>query len=286
MEVGNSSNFTGENKYMLTTGGVALTVSLAVSGVAIALIVTQGSAMLGLIILGGTASGGIVLIAVGSVAICRKNKTIEDELDVDRPGENQIEETTDPSEGLDELKRDQEAVEVNMRNKSNLFTYYISFIPNEDIMLNGTNPLYLIDELHSIGKCIAFPRVHDLPSIDEIDPNKCYTYWDIFVATSEGINTIIDVFIFVDDHCKLEVHKISETDLLDDESFTGIIKGNVQANKSIELSHLQELVRDLEKIFVSKKDKDISSDKLKSSDTVISSIRVSSEKVDSLMNLV
>lgn len=174
---------------------------------------------------------------------------------------------------------------ANIRNKEQLFTYYISFIPEEDIMINGTNPLFLIDEMHTLGKCIAFPRSHKISEIDKFDATKCFTYWDIFLATGEGINTIIDIFIFVDDHCKLEVHKISEHNLLEEEAFTGIIRENIKTNKSINLNDLQELARDLEKIFdTTKKETEIKADK--STDTIISSIRVSSDKIDSLMNLV
>lgn len=186
------------------------------------------------------------------------------------------------------LEFDEETEEkgaATIRNKQQLFTYYISFIPEEDIMINGTNPLFLIDEMHTIGKCIAFPRSHKIAEIENIDPSKCYTYWDIFLATGEGINTIIDVFIFVDDHCKLEVHKISEYNLLEEEAFTGIVRENIKANKSINLSDLQELARDLEKIFETSK-KTIDTKVERTAETVISSIRVSSDKIDSLMNLV
>jgi len=66
---------------------------------------------------------------------------------------------------------------------ANSKTYYILFQPNEDIMSNGTNPLFLLDELHSIGSCIAIPIINKIPELDDFDPNKCYTTWEVFLST-------------------------------------------------------------------------------------------------------
>ncbi|MCK7511947.1 MAG: hypothetical protein MZV70_53150 [Desulfobacterales bacterium] len=36
---------------------------------------------------------------------------------------------------------------------SGMSTFYIHFLPNETIFDNGTNPLFLIDELYALGTC-------------------------------------------------------------------------------------------------------------------------------------
>lgn len=63
-------------------------------------------------------------------------------------------------------------------------TYYISFEPIHEIFDNGTNPLYLIEELHSIGQVTVFAHLNKVPPLDELNPEHCYTYWEVLIATS------------------------------------------------------------------------------------------------------
>lgn len=88
-------------------------------------------------------------------------------------------------------------------------TWYISFIPDEKIFNNGTNPLYLIDELNALGECNVQVLLDRLPKLGEIDPTLCYVSWNLFIATSEQMETLQDVFIFVADQAQIEIVKVS-----------------------------------------------------------------------------
>jgi two-component system chemotaxis sensor kinase CheA len=176
---------------------------------------------------------------------------------------------------------------IEPRNNREHATYYISFKPHDNIFNFGTNPLYLIDELVDLGQALVFPRFDNLPGMEILEPAKCYLYWDIFLATKQGINAISEVFIFADDQCDLNVKKISDLNLLDESSFIGIIEETIHNQKDINIDELTNLTNDLEKIYEKEKDKQAQT-KLggTSSDTNISSIRVSSEKLDNLINWV
>lgn len=166
-------------------------------------------------------------------------------------------------------------------------TYYILFQPNEDIMNNGTNPLFLIDELHSLGDCISVPITKKIPVLDEFDPNKCYTTWEIFIATDSGINAITDVFIFVEDECLLQVNLICEYNIIKTQSFYDLIFEIKKNQKEIGLAQLQDFVTNLSapetKIIQKGKEEKTT---IITKDQTISSIRVASDKLDQLMNLV
>jgi two-component system chemotaxis sensor kinase CheA len=166
-------------------------------------------------------------------------------------------------------------------------TYYILFQPNEDIMNNGTNPLFLIDELYSIGQCICIPITHKIPAIEDFDPNKCYTTWEIFLATESDINAITDVFIFVEDECVLEVNQLSEYNLLANPMFAQKVEDIRTLQREMGLAQLKSsLVHSLSrKPKLSTKAKDEKVGPI-AKDSTISSIRVSSDKLDQLMNLV
>jgi len=173
-------------------------------------------------------------------------------------------------------------------NKKAKSTYYIRFKPNNDIFNYGTNPLYLIDELTDLGEARTFLRSESLPEYDKLDPTLCYFHWDIFLATNQGINAISEVFIFSDDQCKLKVHKLSEFDLLDEPSFFGIIEETIHNQNEINVEQLLLLTHELEKVYTKSKE-DITQSRTTagtSTEAGISSIRVSSEKLDNLINWV
>jgi two-component system chemotaxis sensor kinase CheA len=166
-------------------------------------------------------------------------------------------------------------------------TYYILFTPQENIFDNGTNPLYLIDELVSLGKAFVIPHLQRIPTLEEYDPIKCYTFWEIFLATDQEINAISDVFIFVEDSCKLDIHRVSERNLLESEKFQNKLKENKEQGTDWGINSVQSFVSELEK-QTQKKNKTVQKKNVyaNSKDSNISSIRVSSEKLDQLMNLV
>jgi two-component system, chemotaxis family, sensor kinase CheA len=175
----------------------------------------------------------------------------------------------------------------NQEHGGNLNTYYIHFLPNENIFDNGTNPLFLIDELYGIGNCEIIPRLNKIPEFNQIEPTKCYTHWDVFLATSSDINAITDVFIFVEDDCELEVNKIADFNILKEAKFIDYIKSVRENQSEILPGVLKELVASVKPV-AEIKDRPAVLDRntLMSKDATISSIRVSSDKLDLLMNLV
>src|SRR5512135_899306 len=89
-------------------------------------------------------------------------------------------------------------------------TYRIRFSPDQDIFANGTNPLPLLNELREMGECNVVAHADAVPMLDEMVPDSCYTYWDIILTTGKDVNAIKDVFIFVEDNCKLSIDAIDK----------------------------------------------------------------------------
>jgi two-component system chemotaxis sensor kinase CheA len=171
-------------------------------------------------------------------------------------------------------------------------TFYIRFKPNKDILTNGTNPLYLMDELHALGTCKAYPQLKAIPSLEEFNPSQCYTSWNIFLSTDLDENAIKDVFIFVEDDCLLEIHTIADDNLLENEEFIKKIQESETVEEEVDIARLISYAQSLKKevnahISIPKEihtNKDNAA--MAAKEQVISSIRVSSEKLDDLMNLV
>jgi two-component system chemotaxis sensor kinase CheA len=87
-------------------------------------------------------------------------------------------------------------------------TYRIRFQPAPDIFVSGTNPLLLLKELRELGVCNVVAHREKIPTLDAIDPEVCYTYWDIILTTGREVDAIRDVFIFVEDSCELKIDVI------------------------------------------------------------------------------
>ncbi len=91
-----------------------------------------------------------------------------------------------------------------------LTTYRIRFAPHSDIFFSGTNPLPILNELREMGKCDVCVRTEDIAPLGEMQPDTCYLSWDIVLTTAQEENDIRDVFIFVEDRCTLRVERIED----------------------------------------------------------------------------
>lgn len=95
-------------------------------------------------------------------------------------------------------------------------TFRIRFKPARDIFLRGFNPLTLLQELCALGNAKVVAHTDFIPEIRDLDPEACYTYWDVILTTTKGINAIKDVFVFIEDDCELMIDAISEEYELDE----------------------------------------------------------------------
>ena len=78
-----------------------------------------------------------------------------------------------------------------------------------DVIVNGTNPLLLLDELRALGTASVVPLTDNIPPLEEIDPAAFYIGWEVTVSTAQPRQAIEDVFMFVRDEMKLEIEQIT-----------------------------------------------------------------------------
>jgi two-component system, chemotaxis family, sensor kinase CheA len=81
----------------------------------------------------------------------------------------------------------------------------IAFAPGPELMRNGADPLLLLRELRQMGRLEARAHIEALPSLEEMDPVRCYARWEMTLTTAESADAIRDVFIFVEDTCELTI---------------------------------------------------------------------------------
>lgn len=95
-------------------------------------------------------------------------------------------------------------------DSKNKVTYRIRFRPNQNIFANGMNPANLLNELKQLGECNIIAQTDAIPELNDVNPELCYTYWDIILSSNRGINSIKDVFIFAEDDSEIKIEIIDE----------------------------------------------------------------------------
>ena len=161
-------------------------------------------------------------------------------------------------------------------------TYFITIVPDAEILKNGTNPLFLMDDLHALGEAVTISYCNDVPVLSEFDPVKSYCSWQVILNTQEPLNEIKDVFIFVEDECKIEITEIAAGNVLSHPQLGGLIEKARMEEKPLDKETVLKIDFSGEKgaKAVAAKKKNIFKDHK------ISSIRVASTKIDDLVNLV
>ncbi|MCM1322236.1 MAG: chemotaxis protein CheA [Bacteroides sp.] len=212
--------------------------------------------------------------------------------------------STDPeltNSVMNDLPKETAAEEAAQENSEEKI-YRISFTPSADIFKNGTRPHALFEELDSLGKMSTTAFLNKIPPLQEILTDTCYASWEILLTTTKNVDSVKDVFIFLDSKSVVDIKQIG-----DDAVENGgqakklgeiLVEKNIISHEQIEqaLSQQKQLGEILtEQKLVSKEDiqaalaeqshiKEIQSKKQQEQSA--QSIKVNSEKLDKLIDLV
>ena len=84
-------------------------------------------------------------------------------------------------------------------------TWRLAFRFNKDLLINGSNPLLLLDELRGLGDCRVAVHCDRVPPLGEMEPDACYLEWEVVLTMAHPRSAIDDVFMFVADDMELKV---------------------------------------------------------------------------------
>ena len=88
-------------------------------------------------------------------------------------------------------------------------TWQLDFRLPADSMINGTNPLGLLDELRDLGECTLSVSAEALPLLEALDPRELHLGWSATIVTEKPRSDIEDVFIFVMDDMVMELKDVT-----------------------------------------------------------------------------
>lgn len=190
-------------------------------------------------------------------------------------------------------------------------TWRISFTPSPDILQNGTRPSLMIKELTDMGTATVLFFTRQIPPLSEIEPTTCYVSWDIILTTCKSREEIQDVFIFLDKSSIIKIDKIdidiegnnrigqilidrkhisqsALEEILSQRKPIGqlLVEKNLISNESLQ-SALAEQTH-IKNVAKTKNTESLQTSQLNSSSQNVAqqSIRVNSEKLDQLIDLV
>ncbi|WP_434213408.1 chemotaxis protein CheA [[Pseudomonas] boreopolis] len=83
--------------------------------------------------------------------------------------------------------------------------WHIGFTPAPSLFMSGNDPLRIIRELESLGPLQVAARLERLPGFEQIDPLEAYIAWDLGLLGKVPRSKIEDTFAWVVDDCELDI---------------------------------------------------------------------------------
>jgi two-component system, chemotaxis family, sensor kinase CheA len=162
--------------------------------------------------------------------------------------------------------------------------YQVQFRPHREMFSSGTNPIMLLRNLASLG-IVSVCQLHaeELPSLEKLDPSQCYLSWTVELAASCSEAELCEVFEFVEHLAEVTVRIVGPPQA---ESGLALHRPSAQP-RTLEVAApaLLEKVEPAEPVE-RRKVEERRAAKKPAAAAESSSIRVSTEKVDRLIDLV
>jgi len=83
--------------------------------------------------------------------------------------------------------------------------WQIGFVPAPSLFMSGNDPLRIIRELEHLGSLQVAARMERLPGFDQLDPLEAHLAWDLGLVGKVPRSKIEDTFAWVVDDCELDI---------------------------------------------------------------------------------
>ena len=156
----------------------------------------------------------------------------------------------------------------------------IAFCPYLNLLHTGNDPVRLFRQLSELGELTSTVNIQDIPSFAELEPEECNISWELKLVSNATEAEVRDVFSFVEDDCALEF-----TPLAKPKKVKKVAKPKPVA--VVEEVHVETVTE--EAIHVAPpvvKKPVVEADASKNAPKASSSIRVDTDKIDTLINMV
>ena len=215
--------------------------------------------------------------------------------------------------GIDEEFCREESSDIPGEQVTNNY-WHVSLRYGKEVFRHGLDPQSFISYLGEIGKIIKIILIKDnIPSLEDIDPESCYLGFEILVDGIANKKAIDDVFEFVKDDCEIRIlppgSKIAQyvkliSELPENPMRIGeiLVESGCLTSRELRLAlKMQDILKDektqplLGEILVNEKmihksvldaSLEKQTENTKAAESKRKSIRIDSEKLDELINII
>jgi two-component system chemotaxis sensor kinase CheA len=159
----------------------------------------------------------------------------------------------------------------------------ISFCPYLNLLKTGNDPVRLFRELSALGQLTTNVNIQDVPDFNELDPEECNISWDLVLVSDASESTVREIFSWVEEDCELELSPLAKPKKKK--------KPKVATPVSAPTPAVVETKEVIAPVIVPPpttvvKKASSESDSAKNAPKASSSIRVDTDKIDTLINMV
>ncbi|MEC9313884.1 MAG: chemotaxis protein CheA [Pseudomonadota bacterium] len=146
--------------------------------------------------------------------------------------------------------------------------WQIFFKPHAHLLQTGNDPVRMLQELAEVGELSVDMDASALPAFSDLEPEDCYLAWTMELRGDVTLEQINEIFEWVEGDCELSVTPLSEqtVTVADQDEPAPLVEESDPAASTNTAPVIET--------------------KKAATDTVASSIRVGTDKVDSLIDLV
>ena len=92
--------------------------------------------------------------------------------------------------------------------------YQLEFRPHREMVSSGANPIMLLRNLAALAT-VSVCQLHaeNLPPLEQLDPSQCYLWWTVEQASSSSEEELREVFEFVEHLAEIMVRRVDQPPL-------------------------------------------------------------------------
>ncbi|MEN9596483.1 MAG: hypothetical protein RL236_917 [Pseudomonadota bacterium] len=156
----------------------------------------------------------------------------------------------------------------------------IAFCPYLNLLHTGNDPVRLFRQLSELGELTSTVNIQDIPPFAELEPEECNISWELKLVSNATEAEVRDVFSFVEDDCALEF-----TPLAKPKKVKKVAKPKPVT--VVEEIHVETVTEEaIHVVLPVVKKPVVEADASKNAPKASSSIRVDTDKIDTLINMV
>lgn len=148
--------------------------------------------------------------------------------------------------------------------------WLIDFKPHPHLLQTGNEPVRMLRELGELGEMKVTLEPGNLPAFSDLEPEDCYLSWSIALRGDVSLEQINEIFEWVEGDCELSITPLSqpddtitEADITEAEVSPVVVEHSTPVAKTLDVEPKKTVI-----------------------DSAMASIRVGTDKVDSLITLV